>query len=138
MGLTIIDAGILIGFLDESDAHHLGAKKELANARLRGGQIAVPASALAEVLVSPARNGESAVGAIREFIERLPLAVVELDTEIAVVAARLRARHGLKLKLPDSLVVATAIQREASVLVTTDRGWPTQHKLGYQGDLIAL
>ena len=138
MGLTIIDAGILIGFLDESDAHHLGAKKELADARLRGDQIAVPASALAEVLVSPSRNGEAAVGVIREFIERLSLVVDGLDTEIAVVAARLRARHGLKLKLPDALVVATAIQREASVLVTTDRGWPTKHKLGYQGDLVTL
>ena len=138
MGLTVVDAGILIGFFDESDAHHPGAKRELANARERGDQIAVPASALAEALVSPARNGESSVMAIREFIERLPLVVAELDIETAVVAARLRARHGQKLKLPDAIVIATAIQKEAGVLVTTDRGWPTKSKLGFEGNLIRL
>ena len=138
MGLTIVDAGILIGFFDGSDAHHLGAKRELANARQRGDQIAVPASAFAEALVSPARAGESSVAAMREFIERLPLAVAELDSEIAVVAARLRARHGQKLKLPDALVIATAIQKEASVLVTTDRRWPNKSKLGFEGNLIRL
>ena len=138
MGVTIIDAGILIGFFDGGDAHHRGAKRELANARQRGDQIAIPASALAETLVSPARAGESLVTAIREFIERLPLVVAELDIETVVVAARLRARHGQKLKLPDALVVATAIQREASVLVTTDREWPTKSKLGFEGNLIRL
>ena len=138
MGLTVIDAGILIGFFDGSDAHHLGSKTELVNARLRGDQIAVPASALAEALVSPARSGESSVTAIREFIERLPLVVAELDIETAVVAARLRARHGQKLKLPDALVIATAVQREADVLVTTDRGWPAKSRLGFRGNLIKL
>ncbi|HVB01981.1 MAG TPA: type II toxin-antitoxin system VapC family toxin [Acidimicrobiales bacterium] len=138
MGLTVIDAGILIGFFDDSDAHHLGAKRELANGRQRGDQIAVPASALTEVLVSPARDGESSITAIREFIDRFPLVVAELDTETAAVAARLRARHGQKLKLPDALVIATAIQRGAGALVTTDRGWPPRSKLGFQGDLIKI
>ena len=138
MGLTVIDAGVLIGFFDESDAHHLGASKELANARQRGDQIAVPASALAESLVSPARDGEPSITAVREFIERLPLAIVELDSDVALVAARLRARHGQKLKLPDALVVATALRHGADVLVTTDRGWPTKRSLGFDGLLIVL
>lgn len=138
MGLTVIDTGVLIGFFDESDAHHLGASKELANARQRGDQIAVPASALAESLVSPARDGEPSITAVREFIERLPLAIVELDSDVALVAARLRARHGQKLKLPDALVVATALRHGADVLVTTDRGWPTKRSLGFDGLLIVL
>lgn len=138
MGLTVIDAGVLIGFFDESDAHHLGASKELANARQRGDQIAVPASTLAESLVSPARDGESSITAVREFIEHLPLAIVELDRDVAIVAARLRARHGQKLKLPDALVVATALRHGADVLVTTDRGWPTKRSLGFDGLVIVL
>jgi len=84
MGLTVIDAGILIGFFDASDVHHLGAKRELANAQQRGDQIAIPASALAEALVSPSRHGESSVTAILEFIERLPVVVAELDIDTAV------------------------------------------------------
>jgi predicted nucleic acid-binding protein len=138
MGITVIDAGILIGFFDASDAHHLGAKSELANARQRGDQIAIPASALAVALVSPVRAGDSSVTAILEFVERLPLVVAELDIETAVVAARLRARHGQKLKLPDALVIATAIHNEAGVLVTTDRGWPPKGKLGFEGNLVRL
>lgn len=136
MGLTIIDAGILIGFFDASDAHHLGALSELSNARQRGDRIAIPASALAEVLVSPTRHGESSVTGVLEFIERLPLGVAELDLETAVVAASLRANHGQKVKLPDALVLATAIRNKASVLIT--RGWPSKSKLGFQGDLITL
>jgi predicted nucleic acid-binding protein len=138
MGLTVIDAGILIGFFDASDVHHLGAKRELANAQQRGDQIAIPASALAEALVSPSRHGESSVTGILEFIERLPVVVAELDIDTAVVAARLRARHGQKVKLPDALVIATAIHVEAGVLVTTDRGWPPKSKLGFEGNLIKL
>ena len=138
MGLTVIDTGVLIGFFDESDAHHLGASKELANARQRGDQIAVPASALAESLVAPARDGEPLITAVCEFIERLPLLIVELDSDVALVAARLRARHGQKLKLPDALVVATALRHGADVLVTTDRGWPTKRSLGFDGLLIVL
>jgi len=46
-----------------------------------------------------------------------------LTTPIARKAARLRAIHK-SLKLPDALVVATAIHCEAQRLVTTDRKWP--------------
>ncbi|MDA8276886.1 MAG: PIN domain-containing protein [Actinomycetota bacterium] len=138
MGLTLVDAGILIAFLDETDVHHRVAKQELVSARQRGDQIAIPASALAESLVFPARKGESSVATVSEFIERLPLLIVELDSEIAIEAAKLRARHGQKLKLPDALVVASAIQRSADVLVTTDQGWPTKSKLGYRGNLVVL
>ncbi len=138
MGRTDIDAGILIGFFDGGDAHHLGSKRELVNARQRGDQRAVPASALAEAMVSPARDGESSVTAIRAFIERLPLVVAELDIETAVVAARLRARHGQKLRLPDALVIATAIRREAAVLLTTDRARPAKSKLGFAGNLVKV
>ncbi len=118
----MIDKGVLMGFFDDSDAHQLGAKKESANARRRGDQIAVPASALAAALVSPARDGESSFTANREFIERRSLVVAEIDFETAVVAARLRARHGEKLQLPEAPVIATAICHGAGVLVTTDRG----------------
>ncbi|MBA3236269.1 MAG: PIN domain-containing protein, partial [Chloroflexi bacterium] len=44
--------------------------------------------------------------------------------EIARRAAELRARHGTRLRLPDSLVVATAIVLEAHRVVTTDARRP--------------
>jgi predicted nucleic acid-binding protein len=36
----------------------------------------------------------------------------------------LRARHA-RLRLPDALVIATAVERSADELITTDRRWPT-------------
>lgn len=136
--MTLIDAGVLIGFLDDSDSHHRGAKRELENAQQRGDQLSIPASAFAESLVSPSRKGESTLSIVREFVERLPLLIVDLDYDIAFVAAQLRASHGQKLKLPDALVVATAIHKESDVLVTTDRGWPAKSRLGYNGNLVRI
>jgi predicted nucleic acid-binding protein len=137
MALTVIDAGVLIGFLDKSDAHHDASTRELESARRRG-EIAIPASALAESMVAPARKGDPSLEAVREFIDRLPVYVAELDAEVVVIAAQVRARHGQKLKLPDALVVATAINLEADVLVTSDRGWPSNATLGFEGVIVTI
>lgn len=138
MGLTLIDAGVLIGFLDSSDGHHVAARREFEEAGDRRDRVAIPASAFAEALVAPSRAGGAAVAAVRDFSDRLSLAIIELDAEIAVVAARLRARHGPKLRLPDALVVATALHLDADALVTTDRGWPSRSALGFAGQLRKL
>ena len=50
-------------------------------------------------------------------------------TETSLAAAQLRARHPA-LKLPDALVVATAVTLDADHLVTTDRKWPSRSRLG--------
>jgi predicted nucleic acid-binding protein len=137
MELTVIDAGVLIGFLDERDFHHDGSTRKLESARRRG-DIAIPASALAESMVAPARKGEPSLEAVREFVDRLPLLVANLDAEVAIIAAQVRARHGQRLKLPDALVVATAINMEADFLVTTDRGWPSSATLGFDGIIVTI
>ncbi len=128
MGVTVVDAGVIIGFLDANDAHHSTAHRALGDARSRNDRIVLPASAFAEILVGPARRGVDAVAAVRGLVDRVPLAVEPLDAEIAVVAAAIRARHP-SLKLPDALVIATASHIDADHLVTTDRGWPTRAKL---------
>jgi predicted nucleic acid-binding protein len=138
VGLTLIDAGVLIGLLDGNDAHHLAAIDQMQAARHRGDRLSIPASAFAESLVSPSRAGDGAVRSVTDFADRLPLTVQALDQQTAVVAAGLRARHGRSLRLPDALVVATAIRHDAEVLVTTDRGWPEPADLTYEGRLIVL
>jgi predicted nucleic acid-binding protein len=137
MGLTVIDAGVLIGFLDESDAHHDTSTRELEGAR-RKGEIVIPASALAESMVAPARHGDASLDAVREFVERLPLGVAQLDAEIAIIAAQVRAQFGPRLKLPDALVIATSINLEADFLITTDRGWPSSATLGFEGVIVTI
>lgn len=137
MGLTILDAGVLIGFLDSNDAHHAAVRQALEDARERSDELALPASAYAECLVGPARRGAEAVDIVRSFVADLPIEVVALDADIAELAAGLRARHQ-RLRLPDALVIATALARNADVLVTTDRGWPRRSALGLAAKLIVL
>lgn len=124
MGLTHLDAGVIIGFLDADDSHHGTARAALSDALDHGDQLFMAASALAECLVGPARRSQQAIELVRTVIDRLPVSVVDLDTEIATRAAILRARHRT-LKLPDALVIATATTSGADQLVTTDRKWPT-------------
>ena len=82
------------------------------------------ASAFAECLVAPFRRGKASVDVVRSLIERLPIAIIALDTETAEAAARIRAQH-LGVRLPDALVIATAASSSAERLITTDRNWPT-------------
>lgn len=128
MGLTVFDAGVIIGFLDANDGHHTGARAALSDARTRNDRLVVPASALAEILVGPSRKGATAVAAIRDLVDRVPIDVEPLDAEIAIAAAAIRARHRA-LKLPDALVIATAGCLDADHLITRDRGWPSRSKL---------
>jgi predicted nucleic acid-binding protein len=137
MGLTVIDAGVLIGFLDESDTHHHTSTREFESAR-RQGEIVIPVSALVESMVAPARHGDASLDAIREFVERLPLGVAQLDADIAIIAVQVRAQFGPRLKLPDALVIATALNLQADVLVTTDRGWPSNAALGFEGVIVTI
>lgn len=124
MGLTILDAGVIIGVLDAGDAHHAAARKAVAQAIERGDALAVPASAYAECLVAPARRGREAVRRVDRFLADLPAEVEPISRQLAARAAGLRARHGPRLRLPDALVIATALHLGADRVITTDRRWP--------------
>ena len=137
MGLAVVDAGVVIGLLERADAHHDVATQALQDAVERGDRLALPASALAEVLVAPSRRGDDEIRVVIGLVQRVPLDVVPLDEPIAVAAAALRAKHAA-LKLPDALVVATASVLGADWLLTTDRGWPTARKLGLEAAIVLV
>jgi predicted nucleic acid-binding protein len=137
VGLIHLDAGVLIGFLDGSDVHHQAARDVFADALRAGDRLAMAASAFAECLVGPARRGATDVRIVRDFVERVPVAIVPLDVDMAVSAARLRATHRT-LRLPDALVIATAIEDAADHLITTDRKWPTARALKLKAKLARL
>lgn len=124
MALTILDAGVLIAVLDAADAHHAAARAALSAAIQRGDRLAVPASAYAESLVAPSRRGQRAIQTVDAFLEDLPAEVEPITRQLAKRAAQLRARHGRRLRLPDALVLAAALQLKADRVVTTDAGWP--------------
>jgi predicted nucleic acid-binding protein len=135
--LVHIDAGVLIGFLDAGDAHHDAARIALEGVLRAGDRIEMAASAFAECLVGPARRGADGVDIVRALVERVPIVIVPLDEEIAVGAAVVRAAHP-KLRLPDALVVATAGERGADQLITTDRRWPSARALKLGAEIVGL
>lgn len=124
MGLTVLDAGVVIALLDGADAHHAAAVASVRTARDGGDVLVLSASAYAECLVAPHRRGPDAVAVVDRFVDALPARVEPADRPIAAAAANLRAAHGTALRLPDALVIATALVRGADRILTTDADWP--------------
>jgi len=120
VAIVVLDASVVIAFLDAADAHHRAAVAALTS--IGSEDLVLPASAYGEVLVGPARRGREALGAAREFVSDLALRIEPLNADIAERAAALRAAHR-GLRLPDALVLATADAVDAASVLTADRGW---------------
>lgn len=126
MGAVVLDAGVVIAHADRSNVHH-----ERASSRLRAlldddADLVLPVSAYAEFLVGPAQadDADGALRAADHVLEALDVRVSPASRDVGRAAARLRARHGKRLRLPDALVVATAQTLGAERILTTDAGWP--------------
>ncbi len=117
MARLTLDACVAIALLDRRDPHHQSAVDEVAAADSTGVDLLLPATALSETLVSFARAGM--VEHARAAIASMGIATVVLSEEIAARAATIRATEK-DLRLPDALVVATALEHE-SMLLTYDR-----------------
>jgi len=109
----ILDASVLIGLLDTSDAHHARSVDDTEAADLAGKELLVPASAYSEALVAFARGGR--MGEARDAIAAMGITVMALTEAIAEQAAELRARHS-RLRLPDAIVLASAHERGGELL----------------------
>lgn len=120
MGLTVLDAGVVIGQLDATDVHHASCQAALRAAYDSAERLVLPASALTEVLVGPLRRHAGA--AVDRFLAAATISIVPADEVVARQAAALRAVSGIRV--PDALVVATAIAVQADRLLTTDARWP--------------
>jgi predicted nucleic acid-binding protein len=120
MAMTVLDASVVIAFLDADDAHHAGALDAVE--RVRGQELVLPASAYAETLVDPWRAGPDAVTVVKQFLAELGIRIEPLTADVAERAARLRSTHR-SLRLPDALVLATADALDA-IALTADRSWP--------------
>jgi len=114
----ILDASVLIGLLDSVDAHHDSAVDEVEAADQDGISLLIPASAYSEGLVSFARA--SRLADAREAIAAMGISVEPLTAAIAELAAELRAGHK-RLRLPDAIVLATALHRSARLLTYDDQ-----------------
>lgn len=88
---------------------------------------------VAEVVSGPLKTGNDALAErYRHTLSQRPnWTVRDIDADIAVLAARLRLRH--KLKLPDALQLAVAIHENCYALVTHDRDFASVTELPVLG-----
>lgn len=89
--------------------------------------IALSTNTLAEVLTGPFKAGQTAL-AKRYEKALLQYRVVDVSSPIAALAAQLRAQY--RLRLPDALQLATALDIGAAALVTYDRDYSQVSGLG--------
>lgn len=131
MGLTCLDTGVVIGFLDQTDPHHRSARAELLNA-ITKGSVLLPGIAYSETLVAVLRSGADTEW-LRTLLSRLRIDVGSCSQAVLARGAQLRAealedRRRRQWKLPDALIVAEAIENRADTLITTDASWPVLGK----------
>lgn len=105
------------------EGHRLAPRFEPIFADVAAGRISalVTPVTLAEVVSGPLRAGKEALAQrYRHALTASPgWRLCPLDGDIAMVAARLRLRRGLKL--PDAIQLATAVQEGCHALVSHDR-----------------
>jgi predicted nucleic acid-binding protein len=118
VALVVLDASVVIGYLTSDDAHHGAASKALREHA--EDDLRLPASAYAETLVGPLREG--GIERARAEIAALLLSIDPIDAATAEAAADLRVRFP-GVRLPDALVIAHGEVVDAAAVLTTDRSW---------------
>ncbi len=117
---VLVDTAPIIYVLE---GNPLSAKFEPIFTDIETGRISalITPITLAEVVTGPLRAGKDDLAErYRHALTSSPgWSLREIDAEVAVLAARLRIRHGLRL--PDALQLAVAVHEGCFALVTHDR-----------------
>jgi predicted nucleic acid-binding protein len=100
--VIVLDASVLVGYLDAADRHHDAAEELIAGAL--DDDLGANPLTLAEVLVVPARIGH--MDTVLSVLQDLEIAELPFPADTAVRLAELRASTGLKM--PDCCVLLSA------------------------------
>lgn len=113
--VIVLDASILIAYLDEDDEHH--DRSMVLLSREIGDDLAISPITLAEVLVAPTRDQRSAP--VLTAITALEVASIPITVDSAVRLAQLRVTT--RLRMPDCCVLLAAQDASARVASFDDR-----------------
>jgi predicted nucleic acid-binding protein len=123
--LIALDASATLAYLTGSEAASPAATWIFDGCISTGRNPAVLSTlTAAELLVRPFRADAASIAAVEGFLRFFgSIRLADVTYPIAREAARVRATTGLSM--PDAIVIATALEHGAEVLVTSDRQWPT-------------
>lgn len=113
--MIVLDASVLIAFLDRDDEHHGAAEHLLTQAT--DEDLAVNSLTLAEVLVVPVRDGH--LDRVTAALRALEIRELPFPADAALRLAELRAATGLKM--PDCCVILAAEGAAATVASFDER-----------------
>jgi predicted nucleic acid-binding protein len=121
--LLALDASATLAYLGGNEAASPAATWVFDAAIATGRNPAILSSVtVAEILVRPFRAGAESVGVVEGFLRFFGLRIVDTTYEIAREAARIRAATGLSM--PDAIVIGSAVNQGAELVVANDRAWP--------------
>lgn len=120
-GRILIDSAPIVYFLEDHPEFGPRFADVFGRAEAGNYELVISTVSLAEVLTGPLRMGnEQLADHYREALTAPPTwLVADLTPEIAHRAARIRSRT--RLRLPDAVQVATALETSSIALVTHDR-----------------
>ncbi|HEY6795381.1 MAG TPA: type II toxin-antitoxin system VapC family toxin [Kineosporiaceae bacterium] len=113
--MIVLDASVLIAFLDAADAHHERAAALLSQEI--DDDFAVNILTLAEILVAPTRAGRC--DQVLRAVGDLEVETLQFPADAAVTLAELGAQT--LLKMPDCCVLLSALDRRARLASFDDR-----------------
>jgi predicted nucleic acid-binding protein len=112
--VIILDANVLIAYLDADDVHHSRAIDLLERYASEG--FGAHVLTVAEVLVHPSRHANEE--RVTSVLNEIGLRVLPLRAEDAAPLARIRAKFGVRM--PDAVALHCASQQR-SMLATFDK-----------------
>jgi predicted nucleic acid-binding protein len=110
-------------YFTEANPTYVAVCRSVFRAIVEGRIIGITSTlSLTETLAHPIRTGNVTVeAAYRTILLATPMiSTLPPTSDVAILAARLRAKHGLKT--PDALQVATAITAGCEAFLTGDKG----------------
>ena len=114
-GVVVFDANVLIALCLTTDAHHTWALDVFRFTQ--GSNLMVSAMTYSEFLIRPKREG--VLQQMLNGIEQLGLEITPIDVHNALALTDVRARTNLRM--PDAVVLQTAIEHSGAIATTDKR-----------------
>ena len=118
---VLLDTSVLIYYLEGIEPYNLLAKEifqDVVDENIRGFLSVI---SITEFVAKPLITEHAIdVEDFKQFLESLPIQVLELNYETAERAGKLRSQYP-SVSTPDALIVATALENDCDVFVTNDK-----------------